>query len=1142
MSWLKLQGHLSWWSGLLLMVIFPLVAFRVGAAPACNKPDKLPYYVENNCKAVEEQGENGKISDETKLARHLVFDGYQAYRTMGRELTFNSYVNSKNAREVPNFARASIPFLRNDDYQHKRLNSAENYYGYAASTMMGIAEVASPSANDIMVESSYLALSLTSQVQCSFKLMNLFYIYQTCEGGKLAGGQEIKGKNEASCQGLYYTADGSEWIPLSSEQAQKGAGLQEGYKFKELVSNIMENDIGEVKGLQDPVTDRGRFCHELYNIGSKQRQERLKDMSDEEKLKSVPEKEEEKAMTALDNLTFFLKQYRTGYLVQATRICVLEKQGVCAASHPLCGGIGKPIFKSEYGASAGCDAWDILTWGDCQWQLMPDQVRVFPFKYADLFSNKNFCNQWDEGYPDKCDDTWKKADQYTKDGPIPSPVPTKSGKEVNHFSFVNPLTEYTDPSIHSWLMKWDSNFNTLQKDIVQKGSDKTTKAAYPKDNWTQNEDKMYYQSDKISRNAMADLIAKAKIHNIGGDIQINCAKSIINGFEPCEYEGQELEMALTKIINGTVDNNAFAEYYFGKRDHDNAVDITYEVKNYEPFVGGQTMTYRNLESKDITAKMDNPVENYSAPLPYYDACDCYDYDPIFGCYITSGTYHPGAVARYWVVIPYGQELMQTEDNILGTIYTRHQGKAGKGYLELVADDKRQSKRLAVNDLATYGGSSLPISIPGGGPISNIFTVQGSLYSKDTRVWQILQGCKDINQFFQGECGSENKPENPNRTDSLSSISNQTLKTLKEQFPQLSEEEISELASKYPDGASGRLAQYTNTANAMKEKYQDKISVSTINDLSAHYPAGADSHLNSIARLKERYGDVPGISEAVISNVVKAGRASAESVLATYSQAQANFNQLEKANVMDIVKANLSSVATINQQLQTLQALKQQYGNINETVLKEIVMANVDGAAQLVSIYQQLRDQQQQIPQSYLKDFVLAAGAYAPTLIQTYSDLRQAHSSVNPRLLKELVVINYEQAPVWSEQLTALTGQYPKLSADFLTESLTTKGYEQTSQLASLASEHINQHPQDDPKNVYTVIANAPTNKAGEQLQTYYQRVEQAVAANQASIKNGSLNEAQIKRVVAQSPVQYQNIINQYLRGELDYSSWQSWSR
>ena len=105
--------------------------------------------------------------------------------------------------------------------------------------------------------------------------------------------------------------------------------------------------------------------------------------------------------------------------------------------------------------------------------------------------------------------------------------------------------------------------------------------------------------------------------------------------------------------------------------------------------------------------------------------------------------------------------MQTEDNLLGSFYSRQHNKSGKGYLEFVADDQRQSKRLAVNDLATEGGTNLPISILGGGPISNIFTVQASLYAKNTRVYQILQGCKDVNQFFLGKCGSEKKPDNPN---------------------------------------------------------------------------------------------------------------------------------------------------------------------------------------------------------------------------------------------------------------------------------------------------------------------------------------------------------------------------------------------
>lgn len=1104
----------------------------------CSNP-QLPYYIENNCKAIDQGGENGKISDEKKLARHLIYDGYQAYRTLGQEITFHSYLYDRNEKEVPNFAKATIPFLRNRNYEHQRLNSAENYFGYNASKMMGIANVASPNANDIMVESSYIALSLTSQAQCAFKLMNLFYIYQTCEGGKLAGGQQIKGKNEFSCNGLYYTADGSEWIPLNAEQAQKGAGLSEGYKLKDLVSNIMEKDIGEVKGLQDPVKDRARFCHQLYTTGSKQRQERQKNMDEEQKQKSLPEKDEEKAMTALDNLTFFLSQYRTGYLVQATRICVLEQPDVCAASDPECGGTGKPIFKGEYGASAGCDAWEILTWGDCQWQQMPDQVRVFPFKYADLFSNKNFCNQWDENYPDNCDDSWEKADQYTKDGPVPEPIKTKSGKRVNNFSFVNPLTEYTDPSIHTWLMKWDSNFNTLQKEVVQKGSDKTTKAAYPKDNWTQNEDKMYYQSDKMSRNHMADVVAEAPAHQIGNlKNQINCANSIISGFKPCDWKSKPLEMALAKIINGTADNNAFAEYYLGKRDHDNAPKPTYDITSYWQYAGDAGVSYRNLVSKEIGDTMENQVEAPSSPLPYYDSCDCWRYDPFIGCYISSGTYHPGAVARYWVVIPYGQELMQTEDNLLGSFYSRQHNKSGKGYLEFVADDQRQSKRLAVNDLATEGGTNLPISILGGGPISNIFTVQASLYAKNTRVYQILQGCKDVNQFFLGKCGSEEKPDNPN-SQGKSEPSEKEVNKLKAQFTDLSDDEISHALSNYGENATNRLTTYQQNKLSNQQKYAASLNQSTIADVSKNYLTHSGTVLGQIVNLKNSYGEIPGVSEEVIVNLVKTNPSQAGNILRQYAQLQTQFPNLDKAVIMEVGQANLGNLPTATTQLEQIAALQAQFPQFASNTIKDLVTAQAQNAPSNLALLTKLSSQYTNLPQSYLQEFVKTAGDNAENLVTQYLNLSQIYaSSINPKYLKEMVVADLANSGTMAANLANLSKAYPQLSADFLAHLAQTQSSEPAAAIAAATAGVLSQYPKKEHRNIYTLALNNPS-QIDQSAATYTTQVTKAIASYQNQIQAGLISEAQIKAVIAHDSTNYARIINSWLQGQMSLYSWQT---
>ena len=611
---------------------------------SCNNTSSLKYYIENNCKARVEYVET------PKMVNHLVFDGAQAICSAPAEI-HQGYLNSVNANKVLDLSDATVPFLRNKDYQTKRLNSTENYYSYQASKYHNPED-------DLLVQSGWIAKVLPLQVGCITKVTNLLYIYETCEM-----------KKEISCDGLYNDATGEAKVANSD------------YTIKELVLEVKKEIKEEFN--DDHIKDRVPFCTKLYTV---------------EKDKTyLSENESAPLRKAIENFTYSLPtQYRTGYIVQAARICPVESPACCS----------KPIYEHDYRAPG--DMRD-----ECDWDYTPDQVRIFPFKYADVFSNKNFCNQYSESYPEECEF----SDQYTQ------------GKEVNSqiFQYANPLTEYYDSAL----------LNKQYLEIISRHN-------------------LMREATQAARQEMADLANEtaykaASFVNTRSDDPINCVNCDTN---TCHEENRicsisemydlHLKQALVKIINATSHNNVFFEGYL----KENGSDIHC----------GEEVTMRNEITDQIEAPSDNVVENpLTDRIMYYDWCAVGCISPVYFAY---------ARIKYWIVMPYGSEMDLIEKQILGSFYQT------KDYEKFVEEDFRQNKRMLMNRVNTLDGETIPISMIGAGPITNIFIIQQSLYSEKEKLYLILANCENIEAYFLGKCGSgearnpddPDDPDNPDDSD------------------------------------------------------------------------------------------------------------------------------------------------------------------------------------------------------------------------------------------------------------------------------------------------------------------------------------------------------------------------------------------
>ncbi len=426
----------------------------------------------------------------------------------------------------------------------------------------------------------------------------------------IEGWGERTGKAENNCVNLY--KDG-EKIGKSD------------YTIRELADRIVDVEV------KNPLTDKMVFCEKVVIT------ERDKWEKERKALEELP--------LAIDN------QYRTGYIVESVKICPVQSEGTCS----------NPVYYHPYASG----------YNSCNWSKVEDQIRIYPFKYPDLFSNKNFCDQDSFGYPNDCE------------------------RDINQM-YLNASLEYVDPAQNNALFIQEPG---EQKRVAQKVIE-----------------------------TRQDMAGVAKV------IEVDSEKNLINCFN-CD---NKLSQALVKIINATDKNNDFFTKYL---NGNGAGLVCGDARIGEQSEEIKTSAY-NQEVYESEKKL-GPLK------PRFNEWCCARWEIVNGKRVCVESYSTLAKVNYWIVAPQGNELKTIEENILGEFYTT------ATYEKFQNQDSRWNRRLAMQKVATKGGATVPLTIIGGGPITNIFIVQESLYLKSDKnksLYAILAGCENINNYFLGRCG------------------------------------------------------------------------------------------------------------------------------------------------------------------------------------------------------------------------------------------------------------------------------------------------------------------------------------------------------------------------------------------------------
>lgn len=379
--------------------------------------------------------------DLNKFIAHLIYDGNQAYCAAPATI-LSGFTHSKYKAMKLDLTNATIPLMRNSNYQPFRRNSAETYYGYIADTQnKGITSEA-----NLLTETSWLGKTLNAQTRCTMKVYNQLYLsyeYQKCLNVAIAacikppylttGPDPYAPKNnkEKKCLSLakercmklhvfmdsdFYTK--KIWTDLQEKKAALLPSLT-----PNLQANRLRNDQSYVKtGNIEPISV-ATYCQNLLKSTA------ANDLIIKDGLEKFP--------------LFLPTIYRTGYIVQAIKICPVRKTGDC----------GDPV-------------WD---YNNCEWSIVPDRIRVYPFKFPDLATNKNYCDQDDPQYPDKCN--------IYKDLP----------------SF-DPITNYNDPATLN--AQFLQTFTEQEKDRTESIADRTRMIALAQSATYDSEDFIYCHNCK----------------------------------------------------------------------------------------------------------------------------------------------------------------------------------------------------------------------------------------------------------------------------------------------------------------------------------------------------------------------------------------------------------------------------------------------------------------------------------------------------------------------------------------------------------------------------------------------------------------------------------------------------------------------
>ncbi len=497
-----------------------------------------------------------------------------------------------------------MPLLRNSVYRPERLNSAENYYGYNARRDL------QPS-DDLLVSSAWIA-KMSGTVKCSLKLANLVYIVRTCDV-----------LNAPTCEGLYLGADGKSTIRgtkinihdlaiiltvllIQGKQdipAEVVAVLAEGGDLSSIANTYREqlqtltggdSDVAArlaamaANKVMEPLVDnRKPFCESLYTAPTTTATDEKTLLADTSL--DTNAKAKIALRWAIEKLDFYLaSEYRTAYLVQQNRICPVKRQWICDRSE---------VYKYHFPTN-------VTPFDPCTDGVTPDQVRIYPFKVPDLFTNKNFCNTADLEYPGLAlDDVSCKSSEY--------------------FSYADSFQEYYDPALlNKNFLLTSSQMKSYRDKIIAKRSERAQNASKA---CTANSIKTYPMQE-------ADLTC-SKIHTVSNDL-LDC--------ENCQ--GKDVKAAIVKVINQAIDNGTL-----------------YNLENPNGNSAGTDNITDGMNSSQITTSAYNSLE---APMNDYKRFNDFClYRVTHFIWIPFFAY---ADIDYFVVTPFSDEVETIENTLIAT--------------------------------------------------------------------------------------------------------------------------------------------------------------------------------------------------------------------------------------------------------------------------------------------------------------------------------------------------------------------------------------------------------------------------------------------------------------------------------------------
>lgn len=600
----------------------------------------------------EEEGSNGSSDDDAvirinnyfitnystnQLIEHFTKDGDQAY--CAATTTINSqFTNADYPALRLDMEKAFIPLMRNDSYKALRLNSAETYYGVVGGNYT--ADLYDE--DSLLVQSSWLSKVLPAKTNCAMKVLNVIFLDNVYKDCLAAGNTE-------------------EYCTSTRHQNIPGSNLT----TKDLSEHMEEAlvDFAHPTKPESGKIDNVTYCQQLLEPQGEDEDDT--DFTTRYKLQQ-----------AFLQMPFFAnKYYQTGYLVEAVKIC--------------------PVRPSNGDGSTCLDpAWE---YNNCSWEIVPDQIRVYPFKFPMLFNNKNFCDINDPNYPSSC--------------------------VVNEeFPYHDPTTTYTDPAT--------LNTTFLQTLSQQEFIREATIAA--RIEMGENAKATPYQSS-------SELVNCA---NCGGDNLKQALIKLINTTDKHNefwqtYLGDKYSDMSCETIGGAESSNSIYSNAGNNVDsglRDNSVDT------FPEYCCKYTLKYHPLTGASCCMEEDFYTIGYDAAngMPIFNSCTESDDD--FN--------YTKAKIRYWIVSPQGDQLKTTEDTVLGSFYPE------STYRSLLESDKRQVKRLNFNGL---DNAASQISMLGAGPITNIFIVQQSLYvagendafegNTSAGLFKTLLAYRTINEYF-----------------------------------------------------------------------------------------------------------------------------------------------------------------------------------------------------------------------------------------------------------------------------------------------------------------------------------------------------------------------------------------------------------